>query len=72
MLDTLGDDSDEMFEDIEELGTIVSLLREPNKNIKKEFEKIKNRKPNQLQHLLRTVIKQKQFKFLRYLIAIES
>ena len=54
----LSDDGDEIYEEIEELGTIVSFLREPNSNIKREFAKVKRRKPSQLQHLLKTILKE--------------
>ena len=73
ILDTISEhDSEEIYEEIEELENLVGLLQEPNKDIKREFSKIRIRKPEKLQLLLKSVVRFKQLKFLRYMIAIES
>lgn len=61
-----------MYEEIEELENLVGLLQEPNQEIKREFSKIRIRKPEKLQLLLKSIVRFKQLKFLRYMIAIES
>ena len=73
ILDTISEtDPDEMYEEIEELENLVGLLQEPNQEIKREFSKVRIRKPEKLQLLLKSIVRFKQLKFLRYMIAIES
>ena len=73
ILDTISEtDTDEMYEEIEELENLVGLLQEPNQEIKREFSKVRIRKPEKLQLLLKSIVRFKQLKFLRYMIAIES
>ena len=61
-----------MYEEIEELENLVGLLQEPNQEIKREFTKVRIRKPEKLQLLLKSIVRFKQLKFLRYMIVIES
>ena len=72
ILDSISDQSneaqsDELFDEIEELENLTSFLEEPTRQIQAEFSSIRRRNPEKLKLFAYLALQQKQMKFLKFI-----
>ena len=64
--------SDEVYDEIEELENLVSILEDPTPQILKEFGIIEKRNGQKLKVFVYTALQHKQMRFLKYLAAFSE
>ena len=73
IIDSIADDevqdrnSDELYDEIEELENIASILEQPSFQIENEFRAIRRRNGAKLKVYIYAALQQKQMKFLKFL-----
>ena len=65
-------DTDELYDEIEELENISSILQEPSLQIQLEFRAIQRRNSAKLKLYIYTALQQKQMKFLKFLTGLSN
>ena len=66
------ENSDELYDEIEELENITSILEEPSSHVQCEFRAVRKRNSQKIKVYVFAALQQKQIKFLKYLAAFSS